>query len=108
MITHPDRLHRSKYVNNAKPLNQEAFMSDPRMRGFNYSTGWGSSPKPPPYLHAIQVSRRLNERAAEVAREAWELEMAIREVRIATTGAEKAAAVAALIVLTSKYHNGVR
>jgi len=31
-------------------LRKEATVQDPRMRGFNYSTGWVGAPKPPTYL----------------------------------------------------------
>ena len=71
-------------------------MSDPRERGFNYGRGWGAAPKPPVFLHATVLARRLGQEAVEKSAQAWALEMALKNVRIATTGAEKAAAVAAL------------
>ena len=70
--------------------------SDPRAAGFNYSTGWGSHPKPPIYLEALRLSRRLNATALDASQRAWTLEMALRDVRLATTGVEKAVAVQAL------------
>ena len=71
-------------------------MSDPRERGFNYGRGWGTAPKPPVFLNATQLARKLGREVAEKSAQAWALEMALKNVRIATTGAEKAAAVAAL------------
>jgi hypothetical protein len=71
-------------------------MSDPRDLGFNYGTGWGSAPKPPIYLLAIKLARRLGQDAVEKSAQAWALEMALRNVRLATTGVEKAVAVVEL------------
>lgn len=68
----------------------------PRQRGYNYGEGWGSDPKPPIYLEAAKLARVLNQEANLKSMEAWALEMAIREVRLAETGVEKAAAVNAL------------
>ena len=67
-------------------------MSDPRDRGFNYGTGWGSGPKPPLYLEAAKRSRALNAEARASSARAWSLEMALWRGRIATTGVEKAGA----------------
>jgi hypothetical protein len=72
-------------------------MCDPRDLGFNYSTGWGSAPKPPVYLYAMKLARQLGQEVVEKSAQAWALEMALRNVRLATTGAEKAVAVAALV-----------
>jgi hypothetical protein len=71
-------------------------MSDPRERGFNYGRGWGSAPKPPVFLHATKVAHKLGKQATEMSARAWALEMALRNVRLATTGVEKAIAVAEL------------
>ena len=71
-------------------------MSDPRALGFNYGKGWGSDPKPPIFLEATRLARILGQEAVQMSARAWALEMALRNVRIATTGAEKASAVAAL------------
>lgn len=73
-------------------------MDDPRTRGFNYSTGWGGTPKPPLYYQAMKLSRELNREAQEASRRAWELEHALWKVRIATTGEEKAVAMKELSV----------
>lgn len=80
---------------------------DPRMRGFNYSTGWGAEPKPATYLEGIRLCRRLSEEALGKAQEVWALEMALRNVRLATTGVEKGIAVAALHAAMAKYHNQI-
>ena len=71
-------------------------MSDPRDLGFNYGKGWGNQPKPPVYLQAMKLARNLSEEAVEKSAQAWKLEMALRNVRLATTGVEKAVAVAEL------------
>ena len=67
--------------------------TDPRKDGFNYGIGWGKEPKPPIYLEAMALCRRLNDQLMQLSREAWQLEMSIRAVRLAETGVEKAAAV---------------
>ena len=77
--------------------------SDPRTRGFNYGVGWGSDPKPPVFLTAAKLARDLGKRAAELNREAWALEMAVRHVRVACTIPEKAQAIAKLEAMLSKY-----
>ena len=71
-------------------------MSDPRNLGFNYGKGWGGLPKPPVYLHAAQLARHLGREAAQMSAKAWALEMALRSVRLATTGVEKAVAITEL------------
>lgn len=53
-------------------------------------------PKPPIYHLATTLCRDLRSKAAFVSARAWELEMAIRDVRHATLGAEKAIAVSRL------------
>lgn len=73
-------------------------MSDPRAMGFNYSRGWGAVAKPPLYHHAAQVARKLAREAAQKSSQAWALETALWNVRIATTGVEKAKALAGLSV----------
>lgn len=77
--------------------------TDPRMQGFNYGTGWGSEPKPPIYHVAAKLARDLGKRATELNHEAWELEMAVRHVRVACLGTEKSQAVAKLETLMQKY-----
>ena len=68
-------------------------MIDPRTMGFNYGAGWGGDPKPPLYYLATTLCRELRTKAAFMSARAWELEMAIRDVRIASLGSEKALAV---------------
>lgn len=77
----------------------------PDQNSFNYGRGWGSDSKPPLYLAAMKKSRELNEIAQRTAHEAWELEHALWVVRIATTGEEKAIALAYLAQKMRKYHN---
>jgi hypothetical protein len=71
-------------------------MSDPRNNGFNYASGWGPMPKPPIYHRAMHVARELGREAAAKSSRAWSLEMALWKVRIATTGVDKAIAIAEL------------
>jgi hypothetical protein len=71
-------------------------MNDPRDLGFNYGIGWGSARKPPSYLYAAKLARKLGQEAMQKSAQAWALEMALRNVRLATTGVEKAVACAAL------------
>ena len=71
-------------------------MSDPRHHGFNYASGWGPASKPPIYHQASKVARLLSQEAARASAQAWKLELALWRVRIASTGVEKAAAVAEL------------
>ena len=79
--------------------------NDPRDKGFNYSTGWGSDPKPPLYLEAMKKAQELNRVASEASKEAWEMEHALWVVRIATTGVEKAIALSHVADKMAKYHN---
>lgn len=78
-------------------------MSDPREAGFNYGKGWGSAPKPPIYLEAAKLARQLNKESALISARAWALELALWRVRIATTGVEKAMAVAELFAEVQKF-----
>jgi hypothetical protein len=71
-------------------------MNDPRESGFNYGKGWGATPKLPVYLHAAKLARQLAHEGTLISTRAWALEMALWRVRIATTGVEKAQAVADL------------
>jgi hypothetical protein len=81
-------------------------MSDPRDLGFNYGPGWGSQPKPPVYLRAAKLSRVLARRLAEQSAKAWRLEMALRNVRLATTGVEKAIAITELSSELAQFGEG--
>jgi hypothetical protein len=74
-------------------------MNDPRDDGFNYGRGWGSDPKPPTYLFGMAMARRMGQALILQSKRLWRLEMALRNVRVASTGAEKATAVAALRTL---------
>jgi hypothetical protein len=78
-------------------------MSDPREAGFNYAKGWGSAPKPPIYLAAAKLTRQLNQESALISARAWALELALWRVRMATTGVEKAVAVAELAAEVKKF-----
>lgn len=69
---------------------------DPRMQGFNYGAGWGEGPKPPVYYFASKLVLDMRRQAGEIGAKAWDLEMAIRDVRLATLGAEKSVAIARL------------
>jgi hypothetical protein len=75
---------------------------DPRERGFNYGKGWGRAPKPPIYQTAANLARHLNAEVAHKSAQAWALEMALRNVRLASTGVEKAMAVSELIAAMRK------
>lgn len=77
-------------------------MSDPREQGFNYASGWGSAPKPPLYHHASKLARQLGQEAIQKSAQAWQLDLALWKVRIATTGADKAQAMAALAIALEK------
>lgn len=80
-------------------------MQDPRQAGYNYGQGWGSAPKPPIYFEGMKRAQVLNEEATQKQSEAWALEMALRDVRLATTDEEKVEAGAALHDAMGKYHN---
>jgi hypothetical protein len=76
---------------------------DPRTLGFNYGPGWGSEPKPPIYNTAMKVAFVLGREATKLSAQAWALEMAIRDVRLASRGCEKAQAVAKLETALAKH-----
>lgn len=69
---------------------------DPRTLGFSYGVGWGGAPKPPIYQTAAKLANALRKQSAGLGALSWELDMRLREVRLATLGCEKAAAVAKL------------
>ena len=77
--------------------------SNPRKRGFNYGVGWGSEPKPPLYIASLLRARFIRLEAQKISAAAWDFEMAIRNVRLAETGVEKAKALAALEVEYAKH-----
>ena len=76
---------------------------NPRANGFNYGTGWGRSPKPDIYAEAQQLALDLGEIAIQASKTAWALEMAIRNVRLAETDAEKRSEVLALKMEMDKH-----
>lgn len=76
---------------------------NPRAKGFNYGVGWGPTPKPPIYRKAQELALVFNRIANAASRKAWELEMAIRTVRLAETETEKRCAVSALTELMLQY-----
>jgi hypothetical protein len=78
-------------------------MNDPRDKGFNYGSGWGSGPKPPAYATAVILARKLGQRAIEMSRQAWAFEMRLRSIRLASTSVEKIAAVQTLEVELREY-----
>ena len=74
-------------------------INDPRSEGFNYSEGWGGDPKPPVYATALHLAHELRAHASLLSDRAWKLDMAIRDVRLATLGWEKSLAVHKLELL---------
>jgi hypothetical protein len=76
---------------------------NPRANGFNYGVGWGSSPKPPIYDQGFALARRLGDQAIEASRAAWQVESALRAVRLAETESEKLASVRALTIVVKFY-----
>ena len=63
-------------------------MSDPRANGYNYGRCL-QGPKPPAFHTAMKLAHMLSVEAVQKAADAWVLEMAIRNVRLACTGVEK-------------------
>jgi hypothetical protein len=76
---------------------------NPRANGFNYGVGWGPTAKPPIYREAQVLALHLNRLAIETSRNAWALEMAIRNVRMAETDTEKKRSVASLATEMAKH-----
>ncbi len=76
---------------------------DPRSRGFNYGAGWGTAPKPPVFHAASKLARDLAACARVMSDQAWALEMLLRDVRLAHTAPEKAAAVNRLAIKYAEY-----
>lgn len=70
--------------------------SDPRMAGFNYSVGWGSAPKPAEYLVLERRAREMRANYQALGAKLWAVEMALRNVRLASTPQEKEKAVSDL------------
>lgn len=70
---------------------------DPRKDGFNYGIGWGSKePFPEVFRLGAELSLKLNEASEAASRKAWGLDHALRDVRHASTKAEKVNAILAL------------
>lgn len=82
-------------------------MQDPRLAGFNYGQGWGSEPKPAIYFEGMKHAQNLGQEATQKQAEVWELEMVLRNVRLATTAEEKGNAVQALTDAMARYHNQI-
>ena len=78
---------------------------NPRANGFNYGVGWGPSAKPPIYSEAQELALYLNRLANEATKNAWSLEMAIRNVRLAETDTEKKQSVTALATEIAKHRS---
>lgn len=76
---------------------------DPRIRGFNYGRGWGSAPKPPVYQAAAQLALDLARCARVISDRWWELEMKLRDVRLAGTPEEKERSITALAQAYAQY-----
>ncbi len=74
-----------------------------RVAGFNYGTGWGSSPKPAVYNQGIALANRLGDQANEASRAAWQVEHALWRVRIADTEKQKTDAISSLASIVHKY-----
>lgn len=83
-------------------------MQDPRLAGFNYGVGWGSSPKPECYDQGMKIAQELGEEATTKQQEAWQLEMLLRDVRLACNDEEKMQAVGALEEGLKRYHNRMK
>jgi hypothetical protein len=78
-------------------------MIDPRSLGFNYGSSWGNRPKPAVYHEAMKVAFILQRQAREISDKAWQLEMVIRNVRLAGTATERTQAVARLEKALAEY-----
>lgn len=76
---------------------------NPRANGYNYGVGWGPTEKPPIYGEAQKLALHLNEIAHQATRQAWALEMAIRDVRLAETDLEKKHSVTALSMAMARH-----
>jgi hypothetical protein len=76
---------------------------NPRKAGFNYGTGWGSAPKPPIFAAGEALAQRLGAAAIAASRDAWEVDHAVRDVRLAETPEEKTTRVATLTALVHKH-----
>jgi len=75
----------------------------PRAFGFNYGEGWGKEPKPAIYEQGVQLAGRLGAQAIEASRAAWQVEHAVRALRLAETTQEKSDAIAALTNIVRFY-----
>lgn len=77
--------------------------TDPRDNGFNYAGGWPSDlPKPPIYNAAVALATLSRAAASAVTAWSWDLDMAIRDVRLASTEHERQAAVDRLTAMIQK------
>lgn len=76
---------------------------NPRANGFNYGTGWGSSPKPKAYDRGTIIALHLAQIVHEVSAASWELEQALRAVRLAEKATEKYDTTKALEKLLERY-----
>lgn len=70
--------------------------TDPRAAGFNYGVGWGSAPKPAEYFRLENRARDMRANAQALNARLWAVEMALRNLRLASTPQEKEKAVSDL------------
>lgn len=85
---------------------EDAAMACPRSRGFNYGVGWGPTPKPAIYAQGEGLCKRLGQQAVVVSQAEWRVSMALRDLRLAETDAEKTAAVENLSEIVAFYDVG--
>lgn len=80
-----------------RPLNAKLDeVSAQRKAGFNYGGGWGPSPLPSIYFDAIKLQEGIRRHAHDASALSWEMEMAIRDIRLAESEVEKRNAVSRL------------
>jgi len=81
-----------------------ALSDSPRKQGFNYGIGWGKEmPLPAVYFDAVRLNATLRSLAHDATAANWQMETAVRNVRLAETHSEKEMAVAALTMIVKSY-----
>lgn len=78
---------------------------DPRDLGFNYGSPSQAGERAPVYYEAMKIAEQLGKEASRASDLAWQLQMAIRDVRLACTPQELEQATARLEDKLTPYHN---
>jgi hypothetical protein len=70
---------------------------------YNYGAPSAAGPRPDIYFVAVEIARQVSQEAAKASQTAWDLEMAVRRVRLACTKEQLESSVRQLEKMLSPY-----